>query len=407
MAVPCASWIYTDPSWPNIVDSTNGKDGTRWNRALGLDIKQYVDELAGVYYGLPSPANIAKEIEAARGNADCLDERLDVAMDEDGNLKLPSTVATKAQVADLIGENLMGNDMLLANPDGDAAAPGFWTAQGTVTWSIAYASGFGQATVVGGGATATVFQELIPVAMITRARLLLRHAIGIAFGASVTTNSSGVRAFVTDGTVTKYSDVHAAGGSEEWLEVEPVQINAASQYLRVGLEIPAGATVSFFAPMASIGPIAPGGWKPGRHRQVIVPMNLVGTALAAYAGANKHLFAAPGDGILESLWMGGSTAMPAAMGAKFELSRFNGATWDVVGDVELAATQQFVYEDCNAIANQLKVCFAPRTGLNQRARLFSWSLTTTGAGPYASDIFVAARFKVWERPLYTFFDSGL
>ncbi len=407
MAAPCASWIYTDPTWPNIVDSTNGKDGTRWNRDLGLAFKQYVDELTGIYYGLPSPANIAKEIEAARGNKDCLDERLDIAMDEDGNLKLPASVATKEQVADLIGENLMGNDLLLANPDGDAAAPGFWTSQGVVTWSMGYASGFGQATVVGGGASALVYQELIPATMIARARLLLKHATGIGFGVSAGTAGSGVRAFVSDGTVTNYSDVHGAGGSEEWLEVEPVPITASSQYLRVGLEIPAGVTVTFYAPMASIGPVAPGGWKPGRHRQVIVPFNLVGNSLAAYAGTNKHLFGAPGDGILESLWMGASTAMPAAHDATFTLSRYNGATWDIVADIALLATQQFQYEDANSIANQLKVAFAPRTGLNQRCRMFSWSLASNGAGPHASDIFVASRWKVWERPLYTFFDSGL
>lgn len=403
----CPSWIHADPAWVNVVDSTTGRDGTRFNRAFFLSIQQYIDQLTGVYYGLPSPANIALEIEAARGNADCLDDRLDVAMDEDGNLKLPPTVATKEDVAGLLAENLVGNDMLLANPDGDAAAPGFWTNTGVLTsWANSYTDGFGKTTVVGGGAAATVYQELIPASMIARARLLLAHADGIGFAVSVVTSSSGVRAFVTDGTVTKYSTVHPAGGSESWLKADPIPINASSQYLRVGIEIPAGATVAFYAPMASIGPAAPKGWKPGRHRQVITPFQIVGNSLTAYSGATKFQFAAPGDGILESLWMGASTAMPAAMSATWTLSRFNGSTWDTVDTISLAATQQYQYAE-TAVARQLRVCWAPRLTLAARCRLFAFGLGSTGAGPHASDIFVAARWKVWERPLYTFFDSGL
>jgi len=391
-----------------VVDSTTGRDGTRFNRAFFLSIQEYIDQLTGVYYGLPSPANIAEEIEAARGNRDCLDERLDVAMDEDGELKIPATVATKEDVAGLIGENLCGNDLLMANPEGDAAAPGFWTNTGVLgSWSTAYASGFGQTTVVGGGAAATVYLELIPASMIARARLLLAHADGIGFGVSVQTNDAGVRVFVTDGTVTEYSDVHSAGGSEEWLEADPVPINAASQYLWVGIEVPAGKTLTYWAPMASIGPAAPKGWKPGRHRQVIVPFSLVGNDLAAYVGAEKFQFAAPGDGILESIWMGASSAMPAAHDATWTLSRYDGAAWEVVTTITLAATQQYQYADCNALDNELKVCFAPRTGLNQRCRLFAFGLSESGAGPHASDIFVGTRWKIWERPLYTLLDSGL
>ena len=348
----CPSWIYSDPSWVDIVDSTNGRDGTRWNRALGLEIQTYIDKLTGVYYGLPSPANVAKEIEAARGNADCLDDRLDIAMDEDGNLKIPSTVATKQDVASLIGENLMGNDMLRANPDGDAAAPGFWTNTGILSsWSNTYTDGFGKTTVVGGGAAATVYQELIPASMIARARLLFAHADGIGFGVSVVTSQSGVRAFVTDGTVTKYSANHPAGGSEDWLEADPVPINASSSYLRVGIEIPAGATVAFYAPMASIGPVAPKGWKPGRCRQVIVPFQIVGNVLTNYLGATKFQFAAPGDGILESMWMGSSVAMPAAMTATWTLSRWNGAAFDTIDTIALLAGQQYRYQEENAITN--------------------------------------------------------
>lgn len=404
----CPSWIYSDPTWPNVVDSTTGRDGTRFNRAFFLTIQQYIDELTGIYYGLPSPANVAKEIEAARGNKDCLDDRLDVAMDEDGNLKLPSTVATKEDVASLVGENLMGNDLLLANPSGDSSAPGFWTNTGILSsWTIAYASGFGKVTVVGGGAPATVYSELIPASMIARARLLLSHADGIGFGLSVETNDSGVRAFVTDGVVTEYSDVHGAGGSEEWLKCDPVPINASSSYLRVGVEIPAGATVAFYAPMASIGPVAPKGWKPGRHRQVIVPFQIVGNDLSAYEGDGKFQFAAPGDGILEAIWMGAGNAMPSSHSATWTLKRYNGATWDSVTTIELAETQQYQYADCNGIGPALRTCFAPRTGLAQSCRLFSLGLSSTGAGPHATDIFVGTRWKVWERPLYTFLDSGL
>lgn len=404
---PCPSWIYSNPAWVDVVDSTTGRDGTRFNRAFFLSIQTYIDQLTGVYYGLPSPANLAKEIEASRGNADCLDDRLDVAMDEDGNLKLPDTVATKEDVASLIGENLVGNDLLMANPDGDALQPGFWTNTGIIaSWANSYTDGFGKTTVVGGGSSATVYTELIPPSMIARARLLLAHADGIGFGVSVVTSVSGVRSFVTDGTVTKYSSNHSAGGSEEWLKADPVPINASSSYLRVGIEIPAGATVAFYAPMASIGPTSPKGWKPGRHRQVIVPFQIVGNVLTNYLGTTKFQFAAPGDGILEALWMGASSAMPASNDATWTLSRWNGSSWDTVDTVALLATQQYQYLD-SAAAHQLRVCFAPRGALNTRCRLFAFGLSKNGTGPHASDIFVAARFKVWERPLYTLFDSGL
>jgi hypothetical protein len=403
----CPSWTHSDPAWPNIIDSTNGRDGTRWNRALGLSIQQYIDKLTGIYYGLPSPANLAEEIAAARGDMACLDTRLDVAMDESGNLKIPATVATKDDIAGLLGENLMGNDLLMISNQGDAAAPQFWTASAPGTWAITYVSGFGSAQFVAGGAPVSLYQDLVPASMMVRARLLFAGGSGVGFGIWVQTNSSGVRAYVSDGLVTEFSDIHSGSGSAEWLKVAPVGFQASSTYMRVGLEVPAGATISFFAPFAGLGPSAPKGWKPARSRQVIQPFSLVGNATAPYVGATKFQFGAPGDGILESLWMGSSVGVPAAHDATFTLSRWNGAGFDVVDTIQLLATQQYQYKDCNAIANQLKVASAPRTVLNGRCNLFAWGLAVTGVDPNASDLFVAARFKVWERPLYAFFDSGL
>lgn len=405
----CPSWTHADPAWPNIVDSTNGRDGTRWNRALGLSIQQYIDQLTGIYYGLPSPANIAEEIAAARGDTDCLDDRLDKGMTESGDLKIPSTVATKDDIAGLIGENLIGNDLLLINNQGDAAAPQFWTASAPGTWAINYVQGFGTASFTAGGAPVQIVQALVPSSMITRARLLFAslNPTGVGFGVYVQTTSSGVRAFVSDGLVTRFSDIHTGSGSAEWLKVEPVPFSASSTFMHVGLEIPGGAAAAFYAPFAGIGPSAPKGWKPARARQVIVPFQIVGTGTTNYVGATKFQFGAPGDGILETLWMGSSVGMPAAHDATWTLSRWTGSAWETVDTIQLLATGQYAYKDCNLVANQLKVCSAPRTALNLRCTLWAWGLAVTGADPSASDMFVAARFKVWERPLYAFFDSGL
>ena len=403
----CPAWVHADPAWPNIVDSTNGRDGTRWNRALGLSIQEYIDQLTGIFYGLPSPANIAEEMAAARGNLDCLDERLDQAMDEDGNVRLPPTVATKDDIAGLLGENLMGNDLLVISNQGDAAAPQFWVASAPGTWAISYVNGFGVVSFTAAGAPVTLYQELVPASMIARARLLFATAAGIGYGVNVTTANSGVRGYVTDGIVTNFSAIHTGGASAEWLKVDPVPITPSSLHLRVGIEVPAAATISFYAPFAGIGPSAPRSWKPARARQVIVPFQLVGNATTAYTGVTKFQFGAPGDGILESLWMGSSVGMPAVHDATFTVSRWNGASFDTVDSIQLLATQQYQYKDCNAIANQLKVISAPRTALNLRCVLWSFGLAVTGADPSASDMFVGARFKVWERPLYAFFDSGL
>jgi hypothetical protein len=405
--VACPSWIHADPAWPNVVDSTNGRDGTRWNRALGLSMQQYIDELTGIFYGLPSPANIAEEIAALRGNKDCATDRFDGIVDPDGNLILPSTVATKDDVAGLIGENLMGNDLFLINDQGDAAAPLFWVASAPGTWSISYTNGFGVVTFTAAGAPVVLYQELVPNSMIARARLLFATSDGIGFGMAVQTTFSGVRVFASDGTVTENSPLHSASGSAEWLKADPVPFTASSIQFRVGIEVPAGATVSFFGPFAAIGPAAPKAWKPARSRQVIVPFAAVGNNLAAYAGATKFHFAAPGDGILESIWMGAGNGMPAAHDATWTISRYNGASFDTVDTIDLLATQQYKYKDENAVANQLRVAKAPRTGLNQRCVLWCFGLAHTGAAPNATDIFLGARFKVWERPLYSFFDSGL
>lgn len=403
----CPSWVHTNPSWPNIVDSTNGRDGTRWNRALGLAMQQYVDELTGVYYGLPSPANIAEEIAAARGNRDCLDERLDVAMDEDGNLKIPPTVATKEDIAGLAGENLIGNDLFVCNPQGDAAAPLFWTSDIAGTWSISYANGFGKVTFTAGGAATFVYTDIVPASMIPRAKLLLKHADGIGFGMSVETNATGVRCAVTDGVEISYSDVHGAGGSEEWLETDGVvAVSPSSLYVRAGVQVPAGATVSFYAPMANIGPKPPKSWKPARTRQLVQTYALVGNDTSAYVGDGRFQFAGPGDGFIESLWMGASTAMPTGKNATWTLKRYNGSTWDVVDTIALLEGQQYQYKDL-AVAEELRVVTQPRGTIASRCMLFAWGLAVTGASPHAQDIFVAARIRAWERPLYSFFDPTL
>jgi hypothetical protein len=371
-------------------------------------MQQYVDELTGVYYGLPSPANIAEEVAAARGNRDCLDQRLDVAMDEDGNLKIPPSVATKEDIAGLAGENLIGNDMFLCNPGGDSSPPLFWSADvGGGTWAITYSNGFGKVTFTAGGSATFVYQDIVPAAMIPRAKLLLSHADGIGFGMSVETNATGVRCAITDGVDISYSDVHGAGGSEEWLEVANViPISPSSNYIRAGVQVPAGATVSFFAPMANIGPKPPKSWKPARTRQLVQTYSIVGDATTAYVGDGRFQFAGPGDGIIESLWVGASTAMPTAHDATWTLKRYNGSTWDVIDTIALLAGQQYQYKDVT-VAEELRVVTQPRDGIASRCMLFAWGLAVTGADPSAKDMFVAARIRVWERPLYSFFDPGL
>ncbi|GAF86442.1 unnamed protein product, partial [marine sediment metagenome] len=274
---------------------------------LALAIQQYIDEMAGTFYGLPSPANIAEEIAAARGNQDCLTDRLDNAMDPDGEVILPPGTATLEELGTLGAQNYMLNDTLLINPGGENLAPYPWQEDIAVTWLISYnpEQTLGSANVTTGGSTTQIYVELIEAADIATAFLALGNAPGFGFGAFLTaTLVAQVRPFIDDGDSILYGPYHQGGGTREWIKVPTVKpITAASQYLRAGFEIVGGGNIDFDLPMVNLTAAPPSNWRPTPYREVIVPFNTAGTALDNFVGINTptYIFMAPGTGVCEML----------------------------------------------------------------------------------------------------------
>jgi hypothetical protein len=404
--VACDSWIHPNPTWPDIVDSTTGRDGTRWDRALGLAIQQYIDQMAGPFYGLPTPANIAEEIAAARGNQDCLDDRLDNGLTEEGFVKLPPEAATVEQLGSISGRNLLLNDTLIVNPGGESEAPYPWQTDGTITWSITYDASetLGKVSVTNvGGATAQVYYEVIPASEITQAFLALDRAPGLGFASYITCGPvANVRPFIDDGDSILYGEYHPGGGTREWIKSEGVKpITALSQYFRVGFEVIAGATFDFELPMANIGPVPPEHWRGTPYREVIVPFNTVGTNLNEYIGVQQptFFFMAPGCGVLELIACGAAEAVVGPDEILWTLQRWNGAAWEVVDTIGLNDTEQLQSKAPAVPEHKLLTAIPPRIDLSVEGCLFAYQLELpAGSTPWAEAAFVTTRWRVSDSP---------
>ena len=198
------------------------------------------------------------------------------------------------------------------------------------------------------------------------------------------------------------------GGTRQWLTVPGVKpLTAASQYLRVGFELVGAGNIDFQLPMVNLGPAAPIHWRPTPYREVIVPFNTVGTALDNFVGTATptYIFMAPGTGVCEMLACGAAEPVAANNAIDWTMHRWDGAAWIVVDTIGLAPTQQIESKPMAAATHELITAISPHIDLEERGRMFAYSLVVTGTTPWAEAAFVSSRWRVWDSPLAALYSA--
>jgi len=281
--------------WPSIVDS-NGTpgSGTVVNKTNVWDVqKSAIEDL------LHSTANPAVKCKAiidetvlARGSMASLDARLDVAMEENGTIKLPGSAVTTTQLRSQLGAvNVLSNDTFLIWPAGDTALPVDWIlASGTPTFAR---SGSGIASpndkqkaglfclaVTNAG---KIEQKVIPAAQFTDSSAAIFKSTKWGFGCWVyATIASHARIYLDDGTTPVNSAFHSGTAGWEFLALKAdasqlvATLSAAATKLHFGIEVASAGTAWFSGPTLLYSDFAPNWHLPSQKAIGSLTFNMAG-----------------------------------------------------------------------------------------------------------------------------------
>jgi hypothetical protein len=262
-------------NWPAYTDDTGAKtDGTIINAALLDAMKDAIeDEIVSATNPSVSPNTIIDEIVAARGSKADLDERLDVAINDDGTLKDVAGQASESQVSAQIGaRNLIRNHDLARWSRGNALAPDHFVLSGAGAAVARAGAGESDTTHMeaglytvkvtsGGGAAAKLTATPVSAADVTLADEWQGRTIQLSALVQAGAGSTA-RLIVDDGVGTTASDYHTGGGTPEFLTVEH-DVSSSATKIDVYLEVAAGNNVVYMnGPQLIVSDIALTEWAP-------------------------------------------------------------------------------------------------------------------------------------------------
>lgn len=223
------------------------------------------------------PKAITDEVIAARGNLADLDTRISAVVDDDGNPVAAAGQATETQVALEEGNvNLVLNSDLEDWTAGTTSAPDEYTLGGT--GAAILKSGPAQADTTdlgagtycarvtsGAGAAATLKQEIISAAEMSKYRAVRGRKVGFTIRGKASV-ASALRIVVDDGAVQTTSTYHAGDGQEAYLTVVH-PISGSATKLDVYAEVALGANVAYVGGFTVVfSALAPAAWTPGWDR---------------------------------------------------------------------------------------------------------------------------------------------
>lgn len=245
------------------------------------------------------PNTITDEVVAARGSKASLDDRLDIALNEDGTLKSQSSLVSVTTAGTFVGaRNVANNGDLDDWASGAAAAPDDWTLSGagatiartgpgeadTFSFNTGQNGYAAKITRVGNNAKLTQ----IVIATADFSKFANCKSQKVSFTAKVKTSiASHARIIVDDGATTTASSYHTGGGSEEHLSVTHTISNTATK-LEVYVSVESNNGSVYFGGITVVfSDIAPSDWSP----LSAVPLatatrrGLVSTGAQTWAGA--------------------------------------------------------------------------------------------------------------------------
>lgn len=330
-------------AWPNVTDDDgSGQSGTvfddAWVDALKASIE---DDVFSAANPAISPEDIIDEVVDARGTQPSLTGRLDVSLELNGDLIIPSTLPTKAAVqAGLGAVNLIQNDQFLIWPAGDTLAPAGWALSGAGGTIVRTGTGLVDTNRKHGKFAAKVTaaldvktilsQTLLDSAVIADGSFFNRKiSAGVRAKATV---ASRVTISISDGVTETTSTPHSgsgAGGDDadgwEWLSVTHT-ISASATTLEVRLNIATGISTSAYwsGVTCLLTELAPSKWHPALTYTEDYNHFVTGAQTAA---TFKAIFSSPRMGLILDTTLLLSSAPAGAGDTVIDVNTWDGAAW--------------------------------------------------------------------------------
>jgi len=385
-------------------DSGSLTDGTVTDKAFMDAIMDEIDtQCHSAANPTITPVNTTDEVVTARGSMGSLDTRLDVSLEENGDLKTQASLVTATQAGGLPQTNTVVNDIFIVWTDGDAAAADGWVLAGGGAAVARAGTGLGDtkrkvgdfcSKLTYGAATLTYYNEILTTAAYSRLDHLDAEIVG--FGAWVWADAaSQTRLYVADGATTTYSTAyHTGGGAWEWLSGTHT-ISGSATYLRAGCAVESGGVNPAYLSGYTVifGEIAPVNWRPCPTAYGTVAHKITGAATVAEI--DRYVLQRPG--IVKDVQLYANTA---PVGADFIIDVNGGdgtnsmfSTLPQIDDGDSAGSQipdgTYAYRCFKGYSGD-----TPGTG----KALLMTECTQIGSGTAGSDVNVLVRVQVFLDP---------
>ena len=297
-------------SFPATVDDSGlGQDGTIFNAAYFAAIKSAIEAVVHSTTN-PSltPEDIIDEVVNARGSKATLDQRLDVALNEDGTLKTIGGTLVQTDLENTLGiaaGNLLVNNDFQIWADGDSTVPQSWAvAAGTPAVSRA-GTGLGDTTrkigdfcmkLVTGAENTIIRQTLLSTTDFDRSGAIFEESREFGFGCWVKTSTPNIaRVKMNDGTNFALSNNHTGSGNWEWLTGSgSVRSGTSATALLFDVQVDSAATVYVSMPTVLCGKYAPPRAIPSQVVYGTLAFLLPGDPVIASQESLHYVLARPG-----------------------------------------------------------------------------------------------------------------
>lgn len=392
-------------NWPSLVDDDGSLTlGTEIDKAVFDAIKASIeDEIVSATNPGVDPSETTDEVVAARGSMDTLDERLDVALNEDGTLKSQASLVTATDAGSLPQTNTVVNDTFLIWAAGDSSAPTSWTLAGTGAACARAGTGLGDTTrkvgdfcakLTYGSTTLTLVNSVLTTAAFSRLSHLQQESIG--FGAWVKSSvASQARVYITDGVTTTYTSYHTGDGTWQWLSsTHAISDTGTKIDVGISVESSAGNPVYLSGVTVLISNVAPAGWRPTpTHNSTVAFMMQGGQS----TGTGKGFYTFNRPAIIRYIECNLRTAPTGATTFKVDVNKG--------GTTMLASVIAFTASDKNAAkapdsATYSQYCFAGgnlASGTTITDEL-TYDIDAVGSTVAGSDLSVKIRFTEFIDP---------
>lgn len=394
-------------------DSGSGEDGTLENVGFFNNIRSSIEaSVFSVTNPTISPASIIDEIVTARGIMASLNARLSVALDTDGTLIIPSTLATKAETQTGLGaQNLIENDEFLIWPAGDAAAPAGYTLAGAGANIARTGVGLGDTNRKHGKFAAkvtaaldvktTLTQVLLDSAVVAHAGWTRKISAGVRAKASV---ASRVTISISDGVTETASSAHSgsgAGGEDgdgwEWLSVTH-QISGSATELKVVLNINVGASTSAYwsGVTCILSDLAPTKWHPAPTYVEQLHFFIGGAQTAA---TFKSIWSSPRMGLILDTTADLSSAPAGAGDTVLDVNTWDGAAWTTAYTTKITISDASIHKSQAPDGTYARRSLSGSAGsVHAAGGAVSFDIDSVSATP-GSDLSISIRVLRYQSPL--------